>query len=54
MELWQIIKEAYPELTNEDFIKTIILCDDADGKGAYIQSWNYSKPLPDGMKVGKN
>ena len=31
----------------------IYLCDDADGKGAYITKWNYSKPIPEGLKLGK-
>jgi hypothetical protein len=53
MELWQIIRNAYPELTDADFVKTIVLVDDADGEGAYIASWNYSKPIPDGLKLGK-
>jgi len=53
MELWQIITEAYPELTMDDFIHTIMLQDDSDGQGAYIAAWNYSKPIPDGLKLGK-
>ena len=53
MELWQIIREAYPELTDEHFIKEIMLQDDSDGLGAYIAKWEYSKPIPDGLKLGK-
>ena len=53
MELWEKIKDAYPELTNDDFVKTIILQNDSDGEGAYIREWNYSKPIPDGLKLGK-
>jgi hypothetical protein len=53
MELWQTIREAYPELTDADFIKNIILQDDADGQGAYIAAWNYSEPIPEGLKLGK-
>ena len=56
MELWQQIREQYPHLTNADFNPqegTIVLQDDADGLGAYIAKWEYSKPLPAGMKVGK-
>jgi hypothetical protein len=53
MELWQIICETYPELTNDDFIKTIMLQDDSDGLGAYIAKWEYSKPIPAGLKLGK-
>ena len=54
MNLFEIITTAYPELTVADFRRTIVLQDDADGQGAYIAEWNYSKPLPAGMKVGKN
>ena len=56
MELWQIIKNTYPELSDLDFGSdgSIRLQDDSDGEGAYIAKWEYSKPLPEGMKVGKN
>jgi hypothetical protein len=56
MELWEKIIEAIPELNATDDFKSfgIFLKDDADGQGAYIAEWNYSKPLPAGMKVGKN
>ena len=54
MELSEKIKETYPELVDDDFLYTIKLQDDSDGNGAYIKEWNYSKPLPEGMKVGKN
>jgi hypothetical protein len=55
MELWEIIKTAYPELTNDDFgfKGSIILQDDSDGFGAYIAKWEYSKPIPNGLKLGK-
>jgi hypothetical protein len=53
MELWQTIRETYSELTDNDFVKIIMLQDDSDGLGAYIAVWNYSKPIPDGLKLGK-
>lgn len=55
MDLWKTIVEFYPELTDADFAsKGIIeLRDDSDGQGVYIYSWNYSKPIPDGLKLGK-
>ena len=56
MELWEKIAEAYPEIADNDyaaFCREIILQDDSDGKGAYILEWNYSKPLPAGLKLGK-
>ena len=57
MTLWQKILETYPELTDIDFHPVngkVVLQDDSDGQGAYIAKWEYSKPLPEGMKVGKN
>ena len=56
MDLWKTISEFYNELTVEDFGRfgSIELRDDSDGSGPYISKWEYSKPLPDGMKVGKN
>ena len=55
MELWEKIIDAYPEIKpTDDFMKLgIYLQDDSDGKGAYIVKWDYSKPLPDGLKIGK-
>jgi hypothetical protein len=54
MTLWEQIMDFYPELTDTDFeAGTIVLQDDSDGQGAYIRQWNYSKPLPDGLKIGK-
>jgi hypothetical protein len=49
------IKEVYPELTDSDFdlnYGTILLKDDGDGI-AYIAKWEYSKPIPAGLKLGK-
>ena len=56
MELWQKIIEVYPELADNNFAQfsnEINLQDDSDGKGAYIVKWEYSKPIPDGLKLGK-
>ena len=56
MGLYEKITEAYPELTNEDFYPTtgvINLQDDTDGVGAYIKKWEYNKPIPKGLKLGK-
>jgi hypothetical protein len=52
--LYEQIIEVYPELTSNDFQSGVItLQNDSDGAGDYIAEWNYSQPLPDGMKVGK-
>jgi hypothetical protein len=54
MTLYEQIIAIYPELTGSDlFVKDIILQDDSDGQGAYIAKWDYSKPIPDGFKLGK-
>ena len=55
MDLWEKITEAYPELTNADFGRdgSIELRDDSDGKGAYVDKWEYVKPIPAGLKIGK-
>jgi hypothetical protein len=56
MELWEEIVTVYPELADNNFdllTKNIVLQDDSDGVGAYIREWNYSKPIPDGLTLGK-
>ena len=55
MELWEQIIEAYPEINSTDNFSElgINLQDDSDGQGAYIAKWDYSKPIPDGLKLGK-
>jgi len=56
MELWEKIIKAYPELnpTDDDWRTLgIILQDDGDGI-EYIAKWEYSKPIPDGLALGKS
>jgi hypothetical protein len=55
MELWEQITAAYPEINpTDDFQKLgIWLQDDSDSQGAYIAKWEYDKPIPDGLKLGK-
>ena len=56
MTLYETIIAAYPELTDLDFQSprgSIGLRDDSDGEGAYIEKWEYSKPIPAGLKIGK-
>ena len=55
MNIYEIIIDAYPELTDADFgpsTDNIKLQDDGDGI-VYIAKWNYSKPIPAGLKLGK-
>ncbi len=54
VKMLEIIYETYPELKDLDlFSSGIYLQDDSDGLGTWIVSWNYSKPIPDGLKLGK-
>ena len=53
--MYETIRAAYPELKEEDFYPVtgcISLNDDGDGV-QYISKWDYSKPIPDGLKLGK-
>lgn len=54
--LTELLIEALPELAdnpNAFHPSSIFLRNDSDGSGDYIAEWNYSKPLPEGFKVGK-
>jgi len=45
--LYERIKALYPELQDADFMDTIRLQNDSDGKGDYIAFWShpvYAKP----------
>ena len=54
MTLQETIVKAYPELEFADLLNLgISLRDDSDGQGAYIEKWEYNKPLPAGLKIGK-
>jgi hypothetical protein len=55
MELWEKIVLAYPEIeATSDFNSLgIFLRNDSDGQGAYIAKWHYSKPIPEGLTLGK-
>ena len=41
MTLYDKIISLYPELTDVDFLTTIILQNDSDGNGDYIKEWNH-------------
>lgn len=59
MALYEDIIKIYPELSEDNGHKhfgpygTITLRNDSDGLGDYIERWDYSKPVPKGMKIGK-
>jgi hypothetical protein len=47
MTLYDKIMALYPSLTQQDFLTTIRLQNNSDGKGDYIASWEHptlSKP----------
>lgn len=46
MTLYEKIIALYPNLTNQDFMTTIIIQNDSNGKGDYIVSWTHSLPKP--------
>ena len=41
MTLYEKIKTLYPELQDADFMTTIRLQNDSDGKGAFIAKWEH-------------
>jgi hypothetical protein len=41
MTLYKKIKAIYPELQDADFMDTIRLQNDSDGRGDYIKEWNH-------------
>jgi len=54
MNIFTKIIEEYPELSDINlFDKNIVLQNDSDGVGDYIKEWNYSKPIPEGLTLGK-
>jgi hypothetical protein len=56
MSIFNKIIEAYTELAENElkaFEKIVVLQDDADGNGVYLAQWNYDKPIPDGLTLGK-
>ena len=57
MDFYSQIIAVYPELeitenSNEFLNGSIRLMDDGDGI-QYIAKWEYSKPIPAGLKLGK-
>jgi hypothetical protein len=53
MTLYEKIIAEYPELEgSKSFIDGTIILQN-EGQGDYVAAWNYSKPLPDGLSVGR-
>lgn len=54
MTLYEKVKALYPELQDMDFMTTIILQDDSDGRGAYIAKWDHPTfPRPTEEELGQ-
>ena len=41
MALSEKIKSIYPELTDSDFLKNVIVMNNSDGNGDFIAEWNH-------------
>jgi hypothetical protein len=53
MKLYTQIKATYPDIEDKEFNNgSIELKDDGDGI-QYISKWEYSEPIPKGLKLGK-
>ena len=44
--MYEKIMALYPSLTQQDFLDTIRLQNDSDGKGDYIAKWEHTLPRP--------
>lgn len=53
MSLYDEVITAYPELTDVNFGNGGSITLRNDGTGDYVEKWSYSKPLPEGLKLGK-
>jgi len=53
MTLYDKIKQLYPQLEDKDFITTILLQNDSDGRGDYIAKWEHpTLPKPTDEQLG--
>jgi hypothetical protein len=50
--MYDKIMVLYPELTTQDFLTTIRLQNDSDGKGDYIAKWEHTLPKPTDEQLG--
>jgi hypothetical protein len=41
MYLQEKLKALYPELEEKDFVRTVIIQNDQDGRGDYIAKWDH-------------
>ena len=55
MTLYDKIMALYPNLTPQDFLTTIRLQNDSDGKGDYIAAWEHPDyPRPTAAELENN
>jgi len=52
MTLYDKIMAIYPQLEQQDFMTTIRLQNDSDGKGDYIAKWEHTLPRPTDEQLG--
>jgi hypothetical protein len=52
MTLYEKIIAIYPQLEQQDFMTTIRLQNDSDGKGDYIAKWEHTLPRPTDEQLG--
>jgi hypothetical protein len=52
MTLYEKIMAIYPQLEPQDFMTTIRLQNDSDGKGDYIAKWEHTLPKPTDEQLG--
>lgn len=50
--LYDKIMTIYPQLEQQDFLTTIRLQNDSDGKGDYIAKWEHTLPRPTDEQLG--
>jgi hypothetical protein len=55
VSLYDDLIAALPELEDSPAFSngTIVLQNDSDGLGDFIAIWDYSKPIPEGLTLGK-
>jgi hypothetical protein len=52
MNLYEKIKQLYPEIKDIDFYTVITLQNNSDGKGDYIAKWEHTLPRPTDEQLG--
>jgi hypothetical protein len=50
--LYEKIMAIYPQLEPQDFLTTITLQNNSDGKGDYIAKWEHTLPRPTDEQLG--